>query len=280
MELKRIGNIMPTRTRDNPNQGRVYQSDEIAPTITAGDKVPMIVSMRGRNPDNPSDRTVGTKKVQRLEPNSQGICNTITSVQKDNLVMEGNFNQRGVVHRVDGICRTLMGSGHSGNEPKILIKQATKEGYIECEPGGVADLSFPKSNTRRGRVQDKGKICPTLTSAGSGEIYKIESRIRIRKLTQRECGRLMGVSDDNITKMVISNKKNIKQFFRECEEKGIRYKGKREFDEAERIQRMSNSQLYKQYGNSIVVPCMVAMFSNLNIQGLPRWDDIKHRYIN
>lgn len=47
-----------------------------------------IVEMRGRNPNNPSDRTVGSPTEQRLEPNSQGICNTLTSVQKDNMVME------------------------------------------------------------------------------------------------------------------------------------------------------------------------------------------------
>ena len=47
-----------------------------------------IVAMRGRNPENPSDRTVGSPTEQRLEPNSQGICNTLTSVQKDNLVLE------------------------------------------------------------------------------------------------------------------------------------------------------------------------------------------------
>lgn len=48
----------------------------------------IIVAMRGRNPDNPSDRTPGIPTEQRLEPNSQGICNTLTTVQKDNLVLE------------------------------------------------------------------------------------------------------------------------------------------------------------------------------------------------
>lgn len=48
-----------------------------------------IVAMRGRNPDNPSDRTAGSPTEQRLEPNSQGICNALTSVQKDNMVLEG-----------------------------------------------------------------------------------------------------------------------------------------------------------------------------------------------
>lgn len=47
-----------------------------------------IVAMRGRNPDNPSDRTVGNPTEQRLEVNMQGTSNCLTSVQKDNLVIE------------------------------------------------------------------------------------------------------------------------------------------------------------------------------------------------
>lgn len=48
-----------------------------------------IVAMRGRNPDNPSERkrSNGNYK-QRLEPNKGGVSNTITSVGKDNLVLE------------------------------------------------------------------------------------------------------------------------------------------------------------------------------------------------
>lgn len=153
---------------------------------------------RGRNPDDPSDRTAGSPTEQRLEPNMQGISNCLTSVQKDNLV---------------------------------LIKQATKEGSIECEIGGCFDASYPESTTRRGRVQDKGNICPTLT-AQNQEIVRIESKYRIRKFTPRECGRLMGVSDEDISKMEKIN---------------------------------SDTQLYKQFGNSIVVNVMRAMFENLNI---------------
>lgn len=48
----------------------------------------IIVASRGRNPENPADRTVGAPTEQRLEPNSQGICNTLTSVAKDNYVLE------------------------------------------------------------------------------------------------------------------------------------------------------------------------------------------------
>lgn len=45
---------------------------------------------------------------------------------------------------------------------KVRIKQATQKGYIECAVGGVADLSYPSSKTRRGRVQEGGWICPTI----------------------------------------------------------------------------------------------------------------------
>lgn len=113
--------------------------------------------------------------------------------------------------------------------PKVAIKQATKKGYAECEVGGVADLSYPDSKTRRGRVQEDGKICPTLTATETG-VCRIESDIRIRKLTPKECWRLMGFDDKS-------------------------------FEVAEQVN--SNSQLYKQAGNSIVVDVLYYIFVEL-----------------
>ena len=107
----------------------------------------LIAASRGRNPENPSDRTTGSHVEQRLEVNKRGVTNTLTSVQKDNLVLE--------------IVDT------------IRIKQATKKGYIEMEVGGVFDATSPNSKTRRGRVQEGGTICPTIT-AGRPQIYRIE----------------------------------------------------------------------------------------------------------
>lgn len=56
-------------------------------------------------------------------------------------------------------------------------------------------------------------------------------RVRIRKLTPRECGRLMGVTDEDISKM---------------ENAGI-----------------SNSGLYRLFGNSIVTNCLEGIFTQL-----------------
>ena len=84
--------------RDNPNIFRVFDKEGISPTLNTcqgGGRqpcvsidLPAIAASRGRNPENPSDRTVGVKTEQRLEINKNGTSNTLTSVQKDNLVVE------------------------------------------------------------------------------------------------------------------------------------------------------------------------------------------------
>lgn len=75
-------------------QDRIYD-DNVAITVTPAfnpyymiDK-PFIVTSRGRNPENPSDRTAGVHLEQRLEPNFSGCSNTLTTVQKDNYVANG-----------------------------------------------------------------------------------------------------------------------------------------------------------------------------------------------
>ena len=209
---------------------RIYK--EIAPTIRS-DRTGLktIVAMRGRNPDDPSDRTPGIKLEQRLEPNGEGICNSSTSVQKDNLVLEEvkAIDEQNMCIRRDTFGTLTTDGSSPKHNNRVLIKQATKQGYIECKVGGVADLSYPDSNTRRGRVQDNGDTSPTLT-AGESDICKIESPYRIRKLTPLECWRLMGFNDD-------------------------------EFRAAEEVN--SNTQLYKQAGNSIVVDVLVGIFKNI-----------------
>ena len=78
----------------------VFGTDGIAPTVTTVLKGgtqqikivdQQIVAMRGRNPENPSARSAGIELEQRLEPNEQGICNSLTTVQKDNLVLEKEY---------------------------------------------------------------------------------------------------------------------------------------------------------------------------------------------
>jgi DNA (cytosine-5)-methyltransferase 1 len=77
---------------------QVHSKEKEAPTLSAGthgyaNGYVQIGAMRGRNPENPSDRTTGAPTEQRLEINSQGISNTLTSVQKDNLVLSDKIRR-------------------------------------------------------------------------------------------------------------------------------------------------------------------------------------------
>lgn len=76
-----------------------------------------IGAMRGRNPENPNDRSKGGNYQQTLEINENGTSNCLSTVQKDNLVVE-NFVRGGLQEnqpmQKNGICPTLtsaMGMG-------------------------------------------------------------------------------------------------------------------------------------------------------------------------
>ena len=227
------------------------------------------VASRGRNPANPSDRTTGSPTEQRLEPNSDGCTNTLTTVQKDNLLLvaepsvlryerteyakeirtayekgeveERRCNMRQLSPRPDGISNILT----TVQKDNLLAEP----GIIQV--GNIVDN--PNRDSRRGRIYDPSGLAPTLNTVGGGNLepkitidgytltateYKDPLKIaepehtygvRIRKLTPRECWRLMGFMDE-------------------------------EFD---RVHGISNSQLYKQAGNSIVVNVLSALLSQL-----------------
>lgn len=126
----------------------------------------------------------------------------------------------GRVYSADGVSPTINCCGGGDREPKILtepllIPEATTKGYAEAYDGDSVNLALPNSKTRRGRVGHQQ--ANTLdTSCNQGVV----TNYRIRKLTPRECFRLMDVSETDIDKLLNAG--------------------------------ISNSQLYKLAGNSIV----------------------------
>lgn len=115
--IKQLGNLLPdNRKFTNPQCGRVYDPDGLAPTLNTmqgGGREPKIIEpiicrSIGRNPANPSDRTAGSPTEQRLEPNSRGISNTLATVRKDNYVLspEESYRLRKLTPRE---CFRLMG---------------------------------------------------------------------------------------------------------------------------------------------------------------------------
>ncbi len=109
----------------------------------------------------------------------------------------------------------------------LRIRNATKQGYLEATDGDGIDISS-RMEYHRGNVQ-KDKI-QTLTTSGGNDRGVVNSDLRIRKLTPKECFRLMGVKDEDYEKCA----KN-----------------------------QSDSSLYHLAGDSIVVNVLMAIFGEL-----------------
>lgn len=154
-------------------------------------------------------------KVENADP---GLKNEI----KKYGTIQPNFNQSGIVYETDGIAPTIRAYQGGNLEPKIRVKEATKQGYAEAEVGDSINLSYPNSKTRRGRVGKQ--IANTLLTGESQGV--VEPDFRIRVLTPREYWRLQGFPDWA-------------------------------FDRAQEVN--SNSQLYKQAGNSVTVNVIAAI---------------------
>ena len=132
--------------------------------------------------------------TQHLEVKGDGKINTLTTVQKDNL---------------------------------IILPEATKKGYAIAKVGDGVYTN--RTSYKRGVVQ-KEKI-PTLKTSPNDIAVVVndpKELISIRRLTPRECFRLMGWKDDDINRAFSTG--------------------------------VSETQLYKMAGNSIVVNCLVQIF--------------------
>ena len=212
--------------------------DKFRPNKNIKDTIDSPVRLGGLFDTDKSKHQAGsvwdTEKISPTLDTMQGgwrqpcIIDTINVIGK--LDCKGWYDIETRVHDTNGIFPTV----ETRNRAKILIPQATKKGYIEMDLPGVCDLSYPNSKTRRGRVQEGGKVSPTLTTS-SQDICYIEPSYKIRKLTPRECFRLMGMSDDDIDKIQAAG--------------------------------ISNTQQYKMAGNSIVVNVLEAIFKNLFMEG-------------
>ena len=124
---------------------------------------------------------------------------------------------------------------------EMKIKNNTNQGYLECPAGGCFDGQFPNSNDRRGRVQEGGNVTPTITTGVGNQIYYNVDDWRIRKLTPKECYRLMGYHDEVYNKASEVN---------------------------------SGTQLYKQAGNAIVKQVLMAIFLQMGLQNKKKWNDM------
>ncbi|MBQ6448588.1 MAG: DNA cytosine methyltransferase [Bacillus sp. (in: Bacteria)] len=231
-----------------------------------------------RNDETPDIKIIGTTKNQHAKGTNQrhfvhddsGIIGSLTATdykQPKQIILAGNLIRgNDYIKRVydkEGLAPALSTMQGGNQEPKVvlpvltpdrinkrqngrrikedgepmftlttqdrhgvMIKEATKKGYDVALPGDSVNYTVPNSKTRRGRVGEG--IANTLDTGCQQGVGTPE--YKIRKLTPRECFRLQGFPDWA-------------------------------FDKAAEVN--SDSQLYKQAGNSVTVNVIYEIASRL-----------------
>ena len=243
-----IGNIAKDPNREHI-QDRIYDPSGLAPTLNT-------VGGGNLEPRITIDGTIGPHETDRIT-NKDGMAQTLKATDYKNppkIVIDGLTRdvqcQRARVFNPNGLSATITASDYK-EPPQISVIGQLKGGekgrvvdrdgigytltateYTEYkDPLKIAEPVIVGSMQAHAAVKTDG-ICPTLTEAmgmGGGQVPVHTYGVRIRKLTPRECWRLMGFTDE----------------------------------EFNRVHGISNSQLYKQAGNSIVVNVLSALLSQL-----------------
>ena len=243
--LCQIGNIAKDPNREHI-QDRIYDPSGLAPTLNT-------VGSGNLEPKITIDGTIGPHETDRIT-NKDGMVQTLKATDYKNppkIVIDGltrdTQKQKARVFNPSGLAASLIATDYK-EPPQISIigqlKGGEKGRVVDRDgigytltateykdPLKIAEPVIVGSMQAHAAVKTDG-ICPTLTEAmgmGGGQVPVHTYGVRIRKLTPRECWRLMGFLDE-------------------------------EFD---RVHGISNSQLYKQAGNSIVVNVLSALLSQL-----------------
>jgi DNA-cytosine methyltransferase len=294
-------------TNNQKYQQKLEVGGEISNTITCAQKDNLIIEpaiLRKQRTEEQKekrrkthDKGLGFHEGCFLAPADDGVSNTITSVQKDNLLAEpkvkminpNNKQANRILSEDSDLCSTLSIMRGENTEPKIIQKiedrGTSKHPIYDCantilansmsgmkqtplelkilqrntadkvkemcksKRNGTGDAVLEDDGTIRGfhRTPDgdnpsiselvinyENNVSMAITTAHKPKIYGYTTNFRIRKLTPTECFRLMDCNNTDIDKMLCSG--------------------------------ISNSQLYKLAGNSIVVSCLYHIFRKLFVE--------------
>ena len=210
---------------------RAYSTDKIAPTLT---------TMQGgmREPKILEHKIYQNVKVRKYDVDIDGLKKTLKDAKN-----KSGLTIKDIAHKLDVSKTTAEHWFRSDNcfsipdeniwlDLKKLLDITTDKFDKSIMEFEIKPNEYDMSN----RVYHENGISPTLTASGESGAKKIIGEdFRIRKLTPRECFRLMGMRDDDIDKIQAAG--------------------------------ISNTQQYKMAGNSIVVNVLEAIFRNLFMEG-------------
>ncbi len=294
-----VGQMYGTENEPNPQAGRIYSPDGISPTLdscSGGNRMPKLLiknaTKQGYLEANDGDGCYISNIDKKRGTVQKDMIPTLKTSLDIGVVVKvkgssylRNFGSKGKLQDENGVCDTLvaaMGTG-GGNVP--IVKEYSEKSIQKIiqnirDINGISNTitanpqratidsgnlivvgNYSPSGHNASRIVDPNGIAPTVmenhgTVTAIIERLKTENEknkklventkfkpkdniicetLRIRKLTPKECWRLMGFKDED-------------------------------FEKAEKVN--SNTQLYKQAGNSIVVDVLIKIFTNLfNKQG-------------
>lgn len=222
----RIGNIYG-EDKGAGYAGNVWDTNTISPTLTTmegGNRQPMITEPKIVTYNIP--QTVSVRKYEVDEQKLVAIlreCKQKSGLTNNQIAEKLDLPLTMVEHWFRQDNSFAIPNADIWQELKALLGIETDEFDLSITEFEEKEGVFEKANRCYG---DDG-LAPTLTSTSSDE--KVITNYRIRKLTPRECWRLMGVRDNDFNK----------------------------------LHDISNTQLYKMAGNSIVVDVLMGIFKNL-----------------
>lgn len=200
-----LSNVQIEKLRINSNAALVYDKSMIGFEGSAreyNEVMPTITSREWKEP-----RVVNESRLNEI--NMVGM-----------LDIKGNEQVRRV-YGTDGISPTLNTMQGGNRQPKVLLEPTAVAMRGRYNEDGRVEQNVEVSNR---------EIANALTTVQKDSMVAEPNNLRIRKLTPKECFRLMGFTDEDFVKAEAVN---------------------------------SNTQLYKQAGNSIVVDVIAHIFTNL-----------------
>lgn len=239
---------------------RVYDCEGVATAITTGFMPSILVPKRNeygksvRKEYESGQLDDSRHKMTDLEPRTDGVSNTITTVQKDNLLcipvaVIGSAQKNAYVGSVDGPSPCINAAcGMGGGQTPMIVMAAERlremaaasrseeVGITIDEDGNLRPhrMDRAKSGISEYQTEKDTSLASTVIAARPNNVYGASTDFRIRKLTPREVLRLMDVDDEDIDKMFGAG--------------------------------LSNTQLYKMAGNSIVVNVLYHIFRKMFVE--------------
>ena len=181
----------------------------VCPTLTTRPEgfktaiLPVVGAMRGRNPEDPSDRTAGVPTEQRLEINEKGLCNALTTVQKDNLVIEED-KQDYVSRRYNEFIE------EKGYVPEMFVAYNKTE-IKDVAPTLTGQCSSPSGSSAvlKLEVEDVKVLAPNNWGhkAGDGTITRERTEKEIVPALQASAGQ----TQQSYLKVKVANKKGYEE---------------------------------------------------------------------